>query len=516
MEVELKLSIAARDAEALRQHPLLKEYATATPHEQTMSDTYFDTPEQHMRLHDAGLRVRQVGDDWIQTMKGGGGVAGGLHSRNEWESLVSGPAPDLARLRDVVGPKSAWSRLLRSAAVEDHLEPIFTTSVRRQIWDLRLPQGDLVECALDQGSLDCGGAQQEISELELELKSGEPAHLFDFALALQQEIPLQIGTLSKAERGYAMYAATPPAPVKAAALVLSKRMTIEQAFQAIAANCMVQVTGNEAGVAGGQDVESLHQMRVGLRRLGAGLDLFKDLLTPPEDLAKELEWLGEQLGPARDWDVLAGTTLPPLGVEMPAGIDLAAVRHAAQLRGQENHRIAAEAVTAPRYTRLVLRFTRWVLSCGWRESMSLQDWNRLAAPLKPFAQEMLQQGQRRLLRRGRKLGDGDGDGDDDVRARHRVRIAAKKARYASEFFASLYAAKRLRRYGAALARMQDELGAMNDAAVADRLLGELQAAQPQLAGSAAYLRGYLAARLNLDDRKLLKSWKKFRAAATPV
>lgn len=509
MEVELKLSIAAHDAEALRRHPLLKEYATSTPHAQMMSDTYFDTPEQHMRLHDAGLRVRQVGGDWIQTMKGGGSSNGGLHSRNEWESLVSGPTPDLARLRDAVGPKSAYARLLRSAAVEDHLEPIFTTSVKREIWDLRLPQGDLVECALDQGSLACGDEQQEISELELELKSGEPAHLFDFALALQQEIPMQIGTLSKAERGYAMYAATQPAPVKATALVLARRMTIEQAFQAIAANCMVQVTGNEAGVAGGQDIESLHQMRVGLRRLTAGLDLFKELLAPPEDLARELAWLGDQLGPARDWDVLAGTTLPPLGVDMPGDIDLAGVRHAAQQRGQECHRVAADAVTAPRYTRLVLRFTRWVLSCGWRESMSLQDWNRLAAPLKPFAQAMLEQGQRRLHKRGRKLSGAD------PRARHRVRIAAKKARYTSEFFATLYPAKRLRRYSGALAGLQDDLGAMNDAAVADHLLAELQGGNAQLAASAGYLRGYLAARLSLDDRKLLKSWKKFSTIGLP-
>lgn len=510
MEVELKLSIAARDADALRRHPLLQEYATASPHEQTMSDTYFDTPDQQMRQHHAGLRVRQVGGDWIQTMKGGGSVNGGLHSRHEWESLVSGPAPDLARLRAVVEPKSEWSRLLRSAAVEDNLEPIFTTSVRRMVWDLRLPQGDLVECVLDQGSLECGGAQQAINELELELKSGEPAHLFDFALALQREIPMHIGTLSKAERGYALYSAEAPACVKAQPLMLAKRMTIEQAFQAIVANCMVQVQGNEAGVESGDDVESLHQMRVGLRRLRSALHLFQELLTLPNDLAQELDWLVEQLGPARDWDVLAGTTLPALGADVPSDIDLAGVRHASQARSREQHAIAAEAVATPRYTQLVLRLTRWVLSCGWRETMSLQDWNRLAGPVKPFAHDMLVDGRRRLHKRGRKLAGAT------AHERHRVRIAAKKARYTSEFFASLFPARRLRAYMRGLAALQDVLGAINDAAVADRLLVELQGRHTGLCASTGYLRGYLGARLSLDDGKLRKAWRKFKPTTVRV
>ena len=49
MEVELKLLVSPQDAEALRQHPLLKKYATSKPHEQKMSDIYFDTPELDIR-----------------------------------------------------------------------------------------------------------------------------------------------------------------------------------------------------------------------------------------------------------------------------------------------------------------------------------------------------------------------------------------------------------------------------------------------------------------------------------
>jgi CHAD domain-containing protein len=66
--------------------------------------------------------------------------------------------------------------------------------------------------------------------------------------------------------------------------------------------------------------------------------------------------------------------------------------------------------------------------------------------------------------------------------RHALRIAAKKLRYAAEFFAGIYPHKRARLYLAALAALQDVLGALNDAAVTQRLLTELPAPRGQAAG----------------------------------
>ena len=50
-------------------------------------------------------------------------------------------------------------------------------------------------------------------------------------------------------------------------LLLSKRMTIEQAFQTIVFHCIEQIEVHATGIAHQYDAESLHQMRVGLRRL---------------------------------------------------------------------------------------------------------------------------------------------------------------------------------------------------------------------------------------------------------
>jgi triphosphatase len=513
MEIELKLLVSARDAQALRDHPLLQQYATSEPHEDIMSDTYFDTPDLHLRRSDAILRVRGVGNThWVQTMKGSGSAIGGLHSRDEWESRIAGPVPDLALLRDVLDHKSAWGRLLRSPVIEDRLLPIFTTKVKRMVWELRLPHGDEVEFALDQGKLECIDQKVPISEIELELKSGKPAHLFDFALALQQEFPMQIGYLSKADRGYALFAPKPPAAAKATLLKLTKRMTVEQAFRAIATNCMVQIQANEAGVSqeyDAYDAESLHQMRVGLRRLRSALGLFKDVLQLPEQLHEELNWLAMQLGAARDWDVLVGTTMAAVAAAQPDETGIAEVKLAALNEAQEQHEAAAAAVSSQRYTRLVLDFTRLLQGWGWRDVMLLQDQGRLTAPVTKFARRILVHNHRRLLKRGKKL-----HGASPA-ARHRVRIAAKKIRYATEFFQSLYASKNVQPYADALARLQDELGWLNDAAVADRLLTQLQDGQVRLEGGAGFIRGYLAARACGGERKIRKRWEKFTSIKLP-
>ncbi len=508
MEAELKLLVTSHDAEALRQHPLLKKYATSKPHEQKMSDTYFDTPDLQIRRCDAGLRVRRVdNNDWVQTLKSG--VDGATHGRHEWESRVAGPAPELPVLRHVVEHKSTWGRLLRSPLVENRLMPIFSTQVKRIAWELRLPQGDEVECALEQGNLECNGKKLPISEIELELKSGNPAHLFDFALALQQDIPMQIGILSKADRGYALFVPRTPAAVKATPVTLSKRMTIEQVFQAIALNCMAQIQANEGGVAHARDMESLHQMRVGLRRLRCALDLFQNMLQAPHELRQEIDWLTTQLGAARDWDVLASSTLPTVAAAAPAEARLAELKEAAQAQARDQHEAAAAAVKSSRYTRLMLCLTRWVHGYGWHVTMSPQEQTRLTAQVAKFARTMLMHHQRRLLKRGGQLQGASPE------VRHRIRIAAKKIRYATEFFQSLYAAKRVLPYVTALSFLQDELGWLNDAATADRLLKQLQDDQTHLNGSAGFARGYLVSCVNNDDKKMRKLWAQFAPMKLP-
>ena len=525
MEIELKLLLAPEDAARLRAHPLLAQYARnaqGEPQVLAMHDIYVDTPDLQLCRHQAGLRVRQVDGHWVQTLKAGGTVNGGLHSRHEWEGEVAGPAPELDALDAAIGRKQPIRALLRQDAIRDGLQPVFSTRMERTAWQLRTPQGDDIECVLDQGVIEHGadGAARSVpvSEIELELKQGQAASLFDVALALLQDVPLRLGHMSKAERGYrlAMASSEPLPPlqaVKAQPLRLDDGMSVEQVFLAIAGNCLEQVSGNQEGVAAGADVESLHQMRVGLRRLRSALGMFKSLLALPDGLKHELDWLGGALGEARDWDVLAGQTLA--GLDGDAAADAAALVQAAQEQARRKHAQAAQAVDATRYTAWMLGLQRWLQARGWRDHATARQLRQLDARVAPFARRILRKDQRRLMKRGKRLLHAT------PQQRHQVRIAAKKTRYATEFFASLFAARAVKPYVARLSALQDELGWLNDVQVADRLLQQLPDGQPDHAAlrlHAAFLRGYLAARAQSQGANggMRKAWRRFKAASLPA
>lgn len=523
MEIELKLLLAPQDALRLRAHPLLAQTAQGKVHVLQMHDIYVDTPDLQLCRHQAGLRVRQVDGRWVQTLKAGGTVSGGLHSRHEWEGDVPGPQPDLVALDSAIGRKQPIRALLRQDAIRDALQPVFTTRMERTVWQLRTPQGDEIECVLDQGVIESGvdGADGTVrsvpvSEIELELKQGQAASLFDVALALLQDVPLQLGHMSKAERGYRLAASQPLRAVKAQPLALDAAMSVEQVFLVIAGNCLEQVSGNQDGVAAGEDVESVHQMRVGLRRLRSALSMFKTLLALPDALKGELGWLGGALGEARDWDVLAGNTLAQLDGEAQA--DAAALAEAAYAQARLKHVQAAQAVTSSRYTACMLGLQRWLQARAWRDNCPVRQLRRLDAHVSPFARATLRKDQRRLMKRGKRLLHAT------PQQRHQVRIAAKKTRYATEFFASLFAGRAVKPYVGRLSVLQDELGWLNDVQVADRLLQQLpdtqagQAAQDGLRQHAAFVRGYLAARAQAQgsDGHMHKAWRRFKAARLPA
>ena len=92
-----------------------------------------------------------------------------------------------------------------------------------------------------------------------------------------------------------------------------------------------------------------------------------------------------------------------------------------------------------------------------------------------------------------------------------MRIAAKRLRYAAEFFAPLFAKKRARAYLDALAELQDVLGDYNDAATAASRAGELAGKTDALV--AAAIRGWAAAQSSALAPRLAKAWRDFEACA---
>jgi triphosphatase len=90
-----------------------------------------------------------------------------------------------------------------------------------------------------------------------------------------------------------------------------------------------------------------------------------------------------------------------------------------------------------------------------------------AGSIVKFAAEAMRKHHRRLMARAHRALDGG------AKERHKLRIEAKRARYAIEGFAGVFAAKRAAPYLEGLAALQAELGNANDAAVARRHVEEL-------------------------------------------
>lgn len=493
-EIELKLAIPPEATALLRRHPLLKKLRTAPPVKRRLNNSYFDTPELDLTRLGYALRLRRVDGHWLQTAKWGGSVQGGLHRRKESEVEADGEIIDLARF-----PNRSLRRDL--APFADKLRLLFVTDFWRTAWELVTETGDYIELALDQGEIRCGEKCTRISEIELELKSGDPARLYQIALELQKSLPLRPEPINKAEQGYALYLDTPPAPMKAMPVALTAGMTAAKALQAIAWNCLAQMQGNEHGLLYLDDPEYLHQLRVALRRLRAALGLFRMAAPRAQNagLLRDIRWLGERLGPARDWDVLVGQTLPPLlaklGEQHNADLLRQTTEHALR-QATETARTkalsgACRAVHSPRFARLLLELFAWLASGKWNAGGAFDQ------PAADFARQALKRRYRQASKCGRKM--------DRTEARHTLRIAVKKLRYASEFFTPLFNAKKVSAYGKAEAELQDILGGFNDRAVAINLLAELGNS-----GDAKMhrLTGRLARGLEEKNRRELKTLEK--------
>lgn len=286
-------------------------------------------------------------------------------------------------------------------------------------------------------------------------------------------------------------------------------MTVEQAFAAIGRDSLAQLQHHAEGVRGGDDPESVHQMRVGLRRLRLALRLFGRWIAVPPNLLAELRWLRVRLGAARDADVLAGGTLAALAATCPPEDGLAALQEAAAVHAQGMRQLAASAVKSARCARLMRDLSAWLQAAPWQAVPDDALQRALRQPIGPRAARMLRRRHARLVEIGERLH------PDQSEERHRLRIAAKKLRYATEFFQAVRPSGHTRRFLRRLAALLDVLGGLNDAVVADLLLRDLALREPALAGSTAFARGYLCAATAQDLPALVRHWRRFVAVGPP-
>jgi len=212
----------------------------------------------------------------------------------------------------------------------------------------------------------------------------------------------------------------------------------------------------------GDDPEGVHQARVATRRLRSDLRTFGPLLDPVwmESLRSEVKWLGGELGVAREAEVLLGH-LRDRARSLPCDDERAVstvLDNAAGDREAAQARVAA-VMCSPRYLDLVDRLVQGAIAPRVRpEALAATRADVTALARKPW---------KKLRRDHAALGEHPSDP-----TLHALRIRAKRARYAVEAVAGVVEGDEPQKFAAALTRVQDVLGAHQDAVVAQQWLSQ--------------------------------------------
>ncbi|MEX6500913.1 CYTH domain-containing protein [Pseudomonas zhanjiangensis] len=354
-ETEIKLRVSRDTLEALREHPLMKKRNKSGWERRELYNQYFDTAERDLARAKVALRLRRDGEQFIQTLKTRGQSVAGLSERNEYDWHLAKAKLDLKRLDD-----SCWPASLAELD-KKQIKPLFTTDFVRQRAEIAWGRGKakvVIEAALDLGKVIADGREEEICELELELRQGEPAALLELASELAADLPLMPCDISKAERGYRLfdagsYSLSLPAPE------LSAEQSLDDAFAALAWHLL----------GSSQRLAEQYRFNGHWRLLG---DWLQQLI----DLRALLGSLG-QAAPRASSSELRQTLdalLQDWRPRLQAGQDDDAARQAAPAQ------FAAE-LEQTRWGQLSLNTARWLLARSWTATRNNRGNRQGAAPL---------------------------------------------------------------------------------------------------------------------------------------
>lgn len=506
-ESELRLAVLPKWQNKLKRLPLLVRASVGRAKSTQLKSTYFDTPDRALAAAGMNLRVREIGQKRLQTLKIGSGWQAGLTERIEIEGWIRGDTPvleiiQLPEVRAFLEKTEIWGRL----------QPSFVTDFKRTSREVRFDGrfgSALVSADLDLGEVRAGTKTAPISELELELKEGSSAALFELAQAIHADVPVRIEYRSKALRAEQLAAPTlVPVPVKGRKPVLAPGSRINASAVTILKACQTQIAANEGAILETMAPEGPHQMRVALRRMRAALGMFRAFgdLALTEHVRTEARWLATSLGEAREWDVYLEDLHAPVESALGSGLPaLKELRGLAEARQEKGYRDARAAVASARFTALQLSIGLLIESLSHPGGKSMFDY---LARSEEFAASRLEKRFRKVRKMGRSALRGPSE------AIHELRLEMKKMRYAAEFFSSLFDAKKARDFGKGAARLQNLLGYANDYAVSveqlsDLLEGRNGSKAEELSKAAGVIIGWHGAEMVQANQRIAEAWNRF-------
>ena len=237
----------------------------------------------------------------------------------------------------------------------------------------------------------------------------------------------------------------------------------EVALRKILRQLLEDLRENIEGILDDNNPESLHDLRVAVRRTRSALAQINGVL-PPIAVAgfrSEFKWLGAMTGPLRDLDVLWSDMAVPSRSQPDHFVDLDPLLPLVESARQEAFEKVTAALTSPRFDTLL---GNWSTFLDQETPIGGKPRNA-ATPILELASKRILKAHTKVLRRGKEAGE-----EPSTQALHRLRIDTKKLRYLLEFFRSLYPEVHIAQLVKELKRFQDILGAVNDTAVQQEIL----------------------------------------------
>ena len=386
-EIELKFFVSPEFSETL--HNKISETKVLQHSCRELGNIYFDTPDNWLRQHDIGLRIRRFDDVYVQTVKTAGRVVAGLHQRPEYNAEHNSNQPDLA-----LHPSDIWPGGKDVGALQAQLKPLFSTNFTRQQWLIGMPDGSQVEVAFDQGKVVAGEREDPICEVELELKSGQTDALFTLARNFCEHGGMRLGNLSKAAKGYRLAMEYPGDEVKPLALVPTDKLdTVESCFINSLEHALSHWHYHEQIYSERDSIEALHEIKNAISFIRQILTVYGGVVPRRASaiLRQELKWLEHELEWLRDYDYLEdllddkGHALRKLDARKFLVAELKLVQE--QLPAREQ---MLELINGARYTGLLLDLSRWILTRGWQPFLDDKAREKMALNIEHFSVEQLE------------------------------------------------------------------------------------------------------------------------------
>ncbi|HEU4321685.1 MAG TPA: CYTH domain-containing protein [Roseiflexaceae bacterium] len=166
------------------------------PGVERQGNTYLDTADGRLQALRYGLRIRDLGDRRIGTLKGERQEHGGITERLEIEAEVG----DAFQPRD--WPEGELRQRTLELLGDTPVAPLLSIQTDRRYIDALLDGRPFAEICLDEGTISAGDRVESFRELEVELTDRAQRDAFEQLVQLVRErFALPVGHQSKLERG---------------------------------------------------------------------------------------------------------------------------------------------------------------------------------------------------------------------------------------------------------------------------------------------------------------------------